>query len=85
MHSGFPRGSVLGSVLNSSLVRKAACTPLIPRATTDAILEICCTVITSISNMHLSLQLLGLSYSFKLVVEPRIHPGFSEVFGFWPS
>lgn len=85
VHSAFPHGSVLGSVLNSSLVRKAACIPLIPRATTDAILEMCCTVIICTSNMHhMSLQHLGLNYSFKLVEEPRIHPRFCEVFVFGP-
>lgn len=52
-------------------MRKGGFILLIPIAKNEAILETYYTITTCISSMHLSLQLLGLNYSFKCVVEPR--------------
>lgn len=60
-----------GSVLVSSLVRRAHFILIVPIAKKDAILEICWTIIMHMNSMHIYLQLLGLNSSFNCVAKPR--------------
>lgn len=60
-----------GSVLVSSLVRRAHFILIIPIAKKDAILGICWTIIMHMNSMHICLQLLGLNSSFNCVAKPR--------------